>query len=247
MIERIWRTLFDYVRAALLYAGAPKEWWDIALLYAAYVYNRASHSSLKDKSPIQVWTGVVADCSMFRTLFCPTYTLIPENQRLDKVSSRVQLGINFGPDQTTKDAWKIYLPHKKICISSRDCKFDEGWRKRALTILTPSAPIGVSEPYQIRYLPHSENLKSILVSKIGQPRPSPLLPKTVTFAPVPTPLGVTDVPYHSSNKSINDSIDDNASVPISAPLAQMLRFDTSPVYTRITPHNDKFPLDGILL
>ena len=191
MIERIWRTLFDYVRAALLYAGAPKEWWDIALLYAAYVYNRASHSSLKDKSPIQVWTGVVADCSMFRTLFCPVYTLIPEKQRLDKVSSRVQLGINFGPDQSTKDAWKIYLPHKKICITSRDCKFDEGWRKRALTILTPSAPIGVSEPYQIRYLPHSENLKSILVSKIGQPRPSPLLPKTVPFAPEPTPLGVT--------------------------------------------------------
>ena len=40
IIERVWRTLMEMATAMLLSSDLPDSYWEYAILWAAYVYNR---------------------------------------------------------------------------------------------------------------------------------------------------------------------------------------------------------------
>merc|ERR1712086_508967 len=114
----------------LMVRGGAATWaWALALVYATYVYNRKG-TSLGGKSPLELISGVVPDCSMFRVFWCPTFPLHFKQQGRGKFvpTSRGTLQApcrmaGISPDHP--DCWLYYNPWTDTCSHAAHVRFDE--------------------------------------------------------------------------------------------------------------------------
>jgi len=62
-------------------AGLPKSFWAKALVYAYYLVNKLSLSTIGGKTPLEVLSGKVAqDYNLLRVFGCPAYYHVKENK-----------------------------------------------------------------------------------------------------------------------------------------------------------------------
>ena len=55
--ERMNRTLLENVRCMLSNAGLDKKFWAKAVSYASYLVNRLPSAVIRDKTPMEMWSG----------------------------------------------------------------------------------------------------------------------------------------------------------------------------------------------
>jgi hypothetical protein len=225
------------VRSALYYADAPIEWWGVAFIQAILIYNRTPNSAIANDTPFRRWTGKTADLSLFRTLFAPVEVLIPKASRVSKAHPIMQHGINFGLDPDTLDGYLVYLPSKKLVITSRDVVFDEGWQLRAQLRLNPSIASadssGIDPPLVHWNKSDSVDLRSCFRDK------SLLRPSTnsVTF----------DLPDNISTPVPDTSALEPSPSSMSPDFDTCSKYDrTTPIFKLVTAATDTFPLDRIV-
>ena len=65
----------------------PKNFWAEVLAYACYLINRLPSFAIGGKTPLEVWSGKVAqDYDSLRVFGCPTYYQVKE----DKLNPRAK-------------------------------------------------------------------------------------------------------------------------------------------------------------
>ena len=85
--ERINRTIVEGSYALLHQAGLPNSFWEDAMDYFVYVKNRAPHSALDGKRPIDVWNEELGEVERediwnLKTFGCRAEVHIPPNFRI---------------------------------------------------------------------------------------------------------------------------------------------------------------------
>lgn len=79
--EREMRTLVEAARSLLLAKELNENLWAEAINTSTFVLNRTGTSSVKDKSPIELWTGEIQDFQVFKVFGAHVYCHIPGQQR----------------------------------------------------------------------------------------------------------------------------------------------------------------------
>jgi transposase InsO family protein len=74
--ERLHRTLLDKARTMRLACNAPASLWDEFCATAAYLTNLTASSSLKGKTPFELWYGFVPSLTHLREIGCRAFALI---------------------------------------------------------------------------------------------------------------------------------------------------------------------------
>ncbi|GKF04501.1 retrovirus-related pol polyprotein from transposon TNT 1-94 [Tanacetum coccineum] len=78
LAERMNRTLMDKVRCLLIQSGLLKTFWAEAICTAAYLINRPPSTTIKKKTPMEMWSGHPSDYGMLRIFGCVAY---PHNKQ----------------------------------------------------------------------------------------------------------------------------------------------------------------------
>ena len=115
--EKFNRTIFDKVRAMLIYSGLPKALWGEAAIAATYLYNRTPHSSLKNfMTPYEARYGKKPDISNIRIWGSITFKKEPK-QLLKKLDPRANayILVGYGENQ-----YKLIKPGGRTTIWARD-------------------------------------------------------------------------------------------------------------------------------
>jgi hypothetical protein len=183
--ERFWRTMEEHCSASLSHSAAPLFLWVYAAQNFTHTHNLMS-SSNSDLSPEELLTGVKPDLSGLRTFGCPVHAFM-EKHTHSKFENKCLLGINCGPDLTTKDGFHIYFPSKRTVLQTRHIPlFDELWIER-------------SEYYQQKALTRKVIFKpdppdppdEFLIIDRGDSRPAPLREATPVQDILPIPIQPT--------------------------------------------------------
>lgn len=121
--ERMNRTLTEKTRCLLFDANLPKTYWAEAVNMATYIINRSVCTSLKNKTPEEVFTGNKIDLSNLKIFGSEVMVHVPKTNRkkLDRKSKKL---IFVGFDSNTKGYRCIDIETRKLTIS-RDVKFLE--------------------------------------------------------------------------------------------------------------------------
>ena len=135
--------------------GAPAWAWPLALIYAAYCYNRIGSNRGKDPSPLELASGVVPDGSMLRVFWSPCYPLLHKEQGRGKFEPRSRGSLNqpcrfcgicdaapaFYPG--IELSWLYWDPLRVKVDHSAHMRFDEG--DHMATTMPNLAPHGAGE------------------------------------------------------------------------------------------------------
>lgn len=81
LAERTIRTITEKARCMLQDANLPKRYWAEAMQTAAYVKNHTTSTRLKNKSPMEMWTGQKPDVSHFKVFGAVAMAMIPKEKR----------------------------------------------------------------------------------------------------------------------------------------------------------------------
>ncbi|GJV23248.1 zinc finger, CCHC-type containing protein [Tanacetum coccineum] len=73
LAERMNKTLMDKVRCLLIQTELPKTFWAEAICTAAYLINRSPSTTIKKKTPMEMWSGHPSDYGMLRIFGCVAY------------------------------------------------------------------------------------------------------------------------------------------------------------------------------
>ncbi|KAH9767170.1 hypothetical protein KPL71_011175 [Citrus sinensis] len=122
LAKRMNRTLMDKVRCMLLYSKLPKSLWAEALNTACYLVNRSPSTAIECKTPIELWSGRVADYSKLRIFGCVAYAHVKQGKLEPRALKCRFLGYPDGVKGYR--LWCIDLKPPK-CIISRDVTFNE--------------------------------------------------------------------------------------------------------------------------
>ena len=125
IVERLNRTLLDKVRCMLSQAKLPKRFWVEALSYACQVLNRLPSTTLEGRTPIEVWSGELAqDYDKLRVFGCNAYFHVKENKLDPRAKKAVFMGFNSGVK-----GFRLCCPELNKIIVSKDVTFDESHMK----------------------------------------------------------------------------------------------------------------------
>ncbi|KAH9782240.1 hypothetical protein KPL71_008811 [Citrus sinensis] len=122
LAERMNRTLMDKVRCILLYSKLPKSLWAEALNTTCYLVNRSPSTAIECKTPIELWSGRVADYSKLRIFGCVAYAHVKQG-KLEPRALRCRF-LGYPDGVKGYRLWCIDLKPPK-CIISRDVTFNE--------------------------------------------------------------------------------------------------------------------------
>ena len=81
IVERAIQTLFNSVRCLLDDGGMPEQYWPLALHHACYIKNYTPTSSLGDKAPVHVLTGVAKSTNHLRIFSSAVFVKVDEAER----------------------------------------------------------------------------------------------------------------------------------------------------------------------
>ena len=138
--ERFGRLIIEKARAMRLSANLPHKMWKKIVAAAIYLYNRTPRLSNGWKSPYEAFYTYVFNkeevsgprkpsLHHLKAYGCKAYPLIksksdsdyrPKKQKLD---AKAHIGYLVGYEST--NIFRIWIPHKKKVISTRDVIFDE--------------------------------------------------------------------------------------------------------------------------
>jgi len=121
--ERMNRTLLDMARCLLLQSGLPPTFWAEAVATACYIRNRCPTSTLKGKTPCEVWTGELPRLSHMKTFGSTVYVLNKDTSK-DKFGARSNKGIFIGYPRESK-GYRVWLPDSRKIVVARDVEFLE--------------------------------------------------------------------------------------------------------------------------
>jgi len=126
--ERPNRTVLEGIRAMLLDANLPWEYWAFAAECFVYLKNRSPHNALYKSTPYQEWFGKIPDITNVRVFGYPCYVFIPP-----EVRKRKGPGHKLLPNATKMllvgysdkhKAWKCFQPKTKEVVYSANVQFD---------------------------------------------------------------------------------------------------------------------------
>ena len=118
--------------------GAPAWAWPLALIYAAYCYNRIGSDRGISPSPLELASGVVPDGSMLRVFWSPCFPLVHKEQGRGKFEPRSRGSMTmpcrfcgicdaapaFFPD--VELSWLYWDPQRVKVDHSAHMRFEEG-------------------------------------------------------------------------------------------------------------------------
>lgn len=122
-IEREMRTVVEAARSAIHTRNLNENLWAEAVSYAVFTLNQTGTSTVKGKSPAELWFGRTMDVKTLRIFGCDCYVLIPERYRT-KSGRKSKKGIFVGYDIDSA-SYRIYLSKTNEVVSSENVIFDE--------------------------------------------------------------------------------------------------------------------------
>lgn len=122
-IEREMRTIVEAARAEMYAEKLSVKLWAEALNYSVFTINQTGTSSVKGKSPAELWFGRHVNLKSMKPFGCECYVLSPEHERkkLDKKSTK---GILIGYD-LEEQGYRIYVPNENRIVISCNVIFKE--------------------------------------------------------------------------------------------------------------------------
>ena len=144
--ERKNRTVMEMARCMLAEKNLPKSFWAEAVNTAVYLLNRLPTRALKDKIPIEAWSGHKPTVKHLKVFGSMCYTHVPDQKR-HRLEDKAERGIFVGYSSQSK-GFKVYNIETKKVIISRDIKVDEdatwnwveGKSERRQTVTTHTLP-----------------------------------------------------------------------------------------------------------
>jgi len=133
-IEREMRTVVESAQSAIHAQNLNDNLWAEAINYAIFTINQTGTSSLKGKSPAELWFGRKMDIKKLRSFGCECYVLIQNHKRV-KTEKKSKKGIFVGYDLDSP-CYRIYLPDDKDVVCS-DNVFNEKVEKGDTEIELP--------------------------------------------------------------------------------------------------------------
>jgi len=93
--ERFNRTLLEKIRCLLPNSGLNKIFWADAMMYASYLINRLSLSSIGGKTLMEMWSSKAAsNYDMFRVFDCLAYYHVSD-EKLEPRARKVAMFLGF--------------------------------------------------------------------------------------------------------------------------------------------------------
>ena len=119
-------------------AGLGNEFWAEAIATASYVANRSPHSSVKMKTPYELWEGVVPDLSNIRVFGCKANAYVAKELRNSKIAPTSEECIMLG--------YRLWCPRLAKVIVCRDAVFFENVLPFKLKSIAYLPSFGVDSP-----------------------------------------------------------------------------------------------------
>lgn len=120
-VEREMRTIAESARSMIHAKGLNLNYWAEAVNTAAYVINRTGTSTVKNKTPYELWYGKESTIEHFRTFGADVYVHIPTQKRR-KMDAKSKKCIFVGYDDNVK-GYRVYDPELRRVEVARDVKF----------------------------------------------------------------------------------------------------------------------------
>lgn len=122
-IEREMRTVVEAARSAIHAKDLEENLWAEAVNYAVFTINQTGTSSVKGRSPAELWFGRRVKVSSLKSFGCECYVFIQSHKR-GKTEKKSQKGIFVGYDLDSP-SYRIFLKDNNDVISSENVIFDE--------------------------------------------------------------------------------------------------------------------------
>jgi hypothetical protein len=119
--ERGMRTYGEMARTMLAHSGLGNEWWAPAVEYAVLTRARCPTRSRENLIPEEEWTGQRCNTDILRPFGCQCMVYVPDTLRT-KWDMKAEAGVFIGIEKE-RACWRVYLPHKKLIVNSRDVVF----------------------------------------------------------------------------------------------------------------------------
>lgn len=113
-------------RCLLKCGGLPISFWGEDVSTAIYIINRSPAHALQNKTPFEVWHGVIPSVNHLRVFGCIAFALIPVH-KLHKLDEKSERCIFVGYSGESK-AYRLYNPISCRIIISQDVIFHESSR-----------------------------------------------------------------------------------------------------------------------
>jgi transposase InsO family protein len=124
MVERTIGVLQDAARAMLASSGGfGAEYWELAVLYAAYVYNRTPRAGLGGTTPYEAWTGEVPDLSKLRKF--GAHAFVCDEYRRGKLTAKAWRGRFVGMSRRHPGSYLVYNEKTGRVIATHNVTFIE--------------------------------------------------------------------------------------------------------------------------
>ena len=123
VVERRNRTMMEMARSILKHMNLPDYLWGEAIRHVTYILNRLATRSLNDQTPYELYRGKKPNVSHLRVFGCIGYAKIT-GTHLKKLDDRSRMLVHLGTEPGSK-AYRLYDPHTKRIVVSRDVIFDE--------------------------------------------------------------------------------------------------------------------------
>lgn len=120
-IERENRTIVELARTMLNAKCLGKELWAEAVATATYVINRTGTSTVKGKTPFELWFKETPNLKELHTFGSEAYVLVPK-QRRRKWDPKGRKGIFVGYGENVK-GYRVYFPEQRKVDISRNVIF----------------------------------------------------------------------------------------------------------------------------
>lgn len=136
VVERRNRTMMEMARSIMKHMSLPCFLWGETIRHVTYLLNRLATRSLNDKTPYELFRGKKPNVSHLRVFGCIGYAKIV-GIHLKKLDDRSRMLVHLGTEPGSK-AYRLYDPHTKRVVVSRDVVFDEskGWEWNKLSVET---------------------------------------------------------------------------------------------------------------
>lgn len=118
--EREMRTIMEAARTMIHDKELSPKLWAEAVNCAVFVLNRTGTSTVKDKTPFELWHGKKADIQHFRTFGTQVFVHIPKQQR-QKLDAKAKQCTFVGYDENVK-GYRVLSANNRVEIA-RDVRF----------------------------------------------------------------------------------------------------------------------------
>lgn len=121
--ERDMRTIVESARTMLHAKNLPMNLWAEATNTAVYILNRTGTSSVKSKTPFELWFGKTPSIEYFRIFGSKVFVHIPKEKR-KKWDKKSEEGVFVGYSENVK-GYRVWIPNTNEIVVRRDIVFQE--------------------------------------------------------------------------------------------------------------------------